>query len=93
VFPDYALKSGLFRELGSGEDKQDGDILSWSNHMAIYCTFAADTENATTPRVNKNGSKWTQNNDMWTASHPDGPTYAPAEMRWCARMLLEYSGT
>ena len=81
-FPDYALKSGKFRELAAGDQKQDGDVLSWSNHLAIYCTFASDKDDATTPRINKNGTKWTQRNDMWTASKPDGPPFGPAEMRW-----------
>jgi hypothetical protein len=82
-FPDYATASGLFRELAVGEMKQDGDILSWHNHMAIYCTFAADPDDATTQRQRKDGKgTWTQNNDMWTASKPGGPAYATAEMRW-----------
>jgi hypothetical protein len=83
-FRTSAVKSGLFRELRSGEAAQDGDILSWPGHMAIYCSFAADAANATTERVNKQGDTWTQKNDMWSASHPgaDAPPYAPAEMRW-----------
>jgi hypothetical protein len=82
-FPAYALSSGLFRELKAGEIKQDGDILSWHNHMAIYCTFKGDPDDATTKRKRKDGQgTWTQNNDMWTASKPDGPPYAAAEMRW-----------
>lgn len=84
-FPAYALKSGLFRELRAGEAKQDGDILSWSSHMAIYCSFATDAENATTDRISKRtGEKWIQKNDMWTASNPreGAPPYSPAEMRW-----------
>jgi hypothetical protein len=82
AFQDYAITSGLFRLLGVGEKKQDGDILSWSNHMAIFATFQNDSAHATTPRVTKTGQKWTQNNDMWTASHLGGQGYAPAEMRW-----------
>src|SRR5450432_3554678 len=42
----YAASSGLFRELGASEAWQDGDILSWTNHMAIYCTFTKDPGNA-----------------------------------------------
>lgn len=87
-FPAYARKSGVFRELRAGEAKQDGDILSWASHMAIYCSFAVDPDNATTERTNAQSDTWTQNNDMWTASHPprnpddEPPPYAPAEMRW-----------
>ncbi len=82
-FPDYAVSSGRFRELAAGEAKQDGDVLSWSNHMAIYCSFASDPDDATTIRQRKDGKgTWVQNNDMWTASHPGGPAYAPAELKW-----------
>jgi hypothetical protein len=87
-FPEYALKSGLFRELGASDQKQEGDILSWSSHMAIYSSFASDPTNATTERLRKDGKgTWTQRNDMWTASHlgtasrPSNP-YAPAERRY-----------
>jgi hypothetical protein len=61
-FPTYALRSGVFRELGAGEQKQEGDILSWPNHMAIYSSFGGDLKNATTARTNKHGQKWTQRN-------------------------------
>jgi cell wall-associated NlpC family hydrolase len=81
-FAAYAASSGLFRELGAGELKQEGDILYWSNHMAIYSSFALDPDDATTKRTNAKGQNWTQRNDMWTASHPDGPPYSPAEMRF-----------
>lgn len=88
-FPEYALNSGLFRELGASDPKQDGDILSWSGHMAIYSSFASDPANATTVRPAKGGKgTWLQKNDMWSASHPPTPThptsppYAPAEMKW-----------
>ena len=83
AFPVYALKSGLFRELGAGDQRQEGDIMSWPNHMAIYSSFVSDSENATTRRVNLNsGQKWTQKNDMWTASKPGGLPYGPAELRY-----------
>jgi cell wall-associated NlpC family hydrolase len=88
TFPAYAAKSGLFRELREKEVRQDGDILSWPGHMAIYSTFATDPDNARTERVNKQGQTWIQNNDMWTASHPPRntddipPPYSPAEMRF-----------
>ena len=82
TFRTDAVTNGLFRELAPTEAKQDGDILSWPNHMAIYSTFAKDLDNATTARVTKSGSPWTQRNDMWTASHPGGPGFAAAEMRW-----------
>ena len=77
TFADYAIKSGLFRELTSKDAKQDGDILSWSDHMAIYSTFMSPTETKfkTTQRTNKQGKAWTQNNDMWTATHTGGPAY------------------
>ena len=79
TFPAYAIQSGLFRELGAGEAKQEGDLLSWSSHMAIYSSFANDPDDATTARVT-NGQKWTQHNDMWTAWHTDGPAYSPAKL-------------
>ncbi len=82
IFASYAAGSEHFRELGADEAKQDGDILSWPNHMAIYSTFANDSENATTPRTNRQGQPWTQKNNMWTASHPSGPAYGPAELRF-----------
>lgn len=87
-FPNYAKSSGLFRELDSDEAKQDGDILWWQGHVAIYSSFATDKDNATTQRTNKQGKKWTQDNDMWTASHTKGPPYAPAEMRYFKPGLL-----
>ncbi|HEY1755878.1 MAG TPA: hypothetical protein VGG72_10815 [Bryobacteraceae bacterium] len=84
TFPEYALKSGLFRELQAGERKQDGDILLWPGHMAIYCSFATDPNNAKTPRLNKNNEKWTQVNDMWTASNPKphSPPYFASRMEY-----------
>jgi cell wall-associated NlpC family hydrolase len=81
-FPAYALSSGHFRELNTGEAKQDGDILSWSDHMAIYSTFmsAAETKDKTTNRTNKQGHGWIQNNDMWTATHTGGGPYHPGAL-------------
>ena len=82
-FPAYAISSGHFRKLGAGEAKRDGDILSWSGHMAIYCTFGADRAHATTQRPGRNGGKaWTQENDMWTASRTGGPAYAPFAVKY-----------
>jgi hypothetical protein len=81
-FAAYALRTGLFRELAGGDARQDGDILSWPNHMAIVSTFVADPAHATTARTNRAGHPWTQKNDMWTASHPGGPAYACAELRF-----------
>ncbi len=79
----YAESSGHFRKLGVGDAKQDGDILSWSGHMAIYCTFAADRAHATTQRTSRStGKPWTQENDMWTASHTGGPAYAAGALKW-----------
>lgn len=83
-FPAYALSSGLFRELGPGEPRQDGDILSWPGHLAISCSFDADPANATTPRTT-NGRAWLQHNDMWTASHPGGVAYGPGVSAWWVR--------
>ena len=57
-------------------------MLWWPDHMAIYSSFASDKENATTPRVNRQGQAWTQVNDMWTASHAGGNPYGPAQMHW-----------
>ena len=81
-FPAYAIQSGLFRKLDAVEPKQEGDILSWPDHMAIYSSFLLDPANATTPRTNNNGRPWTQNNDMWTATHRGGGPYCPNQMRW-----------
>jgi hypothetical protein len=81
-FPEYATSSGLFRKLGADEQKQDGDILSWSGHMAIFCSFYLDSVNATTPRTNKSGTPYLQTNDMWTASHTGGPAYGPGKISW-----------
>ncbi len=81
-FRAYALTSGLFRKLPAGEQMQDGDILSWPNHMAVYSTFASDAANAKTDRTNTYGGKWVQQNDMWTASHPGGPPYGTGAMKY-----------
>lgn len=85
AFPNYVLKSGLFRKLDPGDAMQDGDLLYWSDHMAIYSTFmsAAESLFKTTPRTNKAGQPWTQHNDMWTASRPGGPT---AQARFSIRV-------
>ncbi len=81
-FPVYAIESKKFRKLGVMEEKQEGDMLVWSDHMAIYTSFSADRENATTPRVNAKGTRWTQQNDMWTATHPGGGPYQPGKMSY-----------
>lgn len=81
-FPAYAARTGRFRELGDNEPRQDGDILYWSGHMAIHTDFASDPEHASTPRVNARGAKWTQVNDMWSATHPGGAAYGPNASRW-----------
>jgi hypothetical protein len=88
-FAVYAAQSKLFRLLEADEPKQDGDLLLWSHHMAIYSSFTSALERpfATTLRPGKNGKTWTQVNDMWTASHPDTPTnpsipYGPAAMKY-----------
>jgi hypothetical protein len=88
TFEAYAGSSRLFRKLRDDEQKQDGDILLWEDHMAIYSTFSAPLEAPfrTTARVNKQNKKevhWTQVNDMWTASHTGGPAYgAGASKYW-----------
>jgi hypothetical protein len=79
-FIDYVGKKKKFRELASSDTKQEGDILFWPDHMAIYSTFAGDKDDATTDRVNKKGQHWTQVNDMWTATKPGGQDYEPAKM-------------
>lgn len=88
-FPAYALQSGLFRQLAPGEPKQEGDILCWPHHMAIYSSFASDLANARIQRQSRHGSgTWTQVSDMWTASHPPRqpgeipPPYGPAEAKY-----------
>jgi hypothetical protein len=80
AFVDYVKDKKRFRELGGGEAMQEGDILFWPDHMAIYSTFAGDKDDATTDRVNNKGRHWTQVNDMWTATHPGGQDYEPAKM-------------
>jgi hypothetical protein len=88
-FPENALKRGLFREVAAGDAKQDGDILWWNDHMAIYSTFMspAETKFKTTARKNKNGASWTQTNDMWTASHPGGLPFRPAAIRYFGKEM------
>jgi hypothetical protein len=81
-FPAYVVRTGRFRELKPKETWQDGDILYWPNHMALYATFTNDPADAFTARVNAQGHKWKQKNDMWTASHPGGVPYGPAELRY-----------
>ncbi len=76
-FPSYAVKSGHFRELSSGEEPQDGDVLSWHGHMAIRSTFSTATEAASATTRDRRGSP--QVNDMWTAFRPGGPAYGPAK--------------
>lgn len=82
TFPAYVRKTGRFRELDPSERRQDGDILYWPNHMALYSTFAMDKADATTSRVNRQHRVWKQHNNMWTASHPGGQVYGPAELRF-----------
>lgn len=82
TFIKYVTTKKRFRELAADEAKQEGDLLHWSSHMAIYTSFALDKENATTARVNPAGKPWTQTNDMWTATHRDGPAYRPDKMSY-----------
>lgn len=82
AFPVYAIQSKKFRKLGVTEAKQEGDLLVWSDHIAIYTSFGSDVANATTPRVNAKGTPWTQHNDMWTATRPGGGPYQPNKMSY-----------
>lgn len=82
TFAAYVAEKKNFRKLGAGEAKQDGDLLLWSDHMAIYSSFALDKDNATTARVNAKGANWTQANDMWTATRPGGGPYQPHKMAY-----------
>lgn len=90
AFAAYAKMTGRFRELQAGEAEQDGDVLSWHNHMAIRSTFSTPQEQnfRTTQRTNRAGHKWTQINDIWTATHAPSATqlvghpYEPFEMKW-----------
>ena len=77
-FPAWAIREGKFRKVLESETRQDGDILVWDGHMAIYSTFSTllEAPMRTTARVStKTKQPWTQLNDMWTASRPDGPAY------------------
>jgi len=83
TFAAYAEKEQKFRELDAADPRQEGDILLWSDHMAIYCTFASDVENSFTDRVNPKTQKhWSQKNDMWTATKPGGLPYEPAKAEY-----------
>ena len=90
AFAAYAKMTGRFRELQAGEAEQDGDVLSWHNHMAIRSTFSTQAEQKfrTTQRTNSAGHKWIQINDIWTATHPPSATqpaghpYEPFVMKW-----------
>lgn len=77
-----AIESKKFRKLSAMEEKQEGDMLVWSDHMAIYTSFVSDVTNGSTPRVNAKGAKWTQQNDMWTATRPGGGPYQPHKMSY-----------
>jgi hypothetical protein len=77
-FMAYARSSGVFRSLAAGEPSQDGDILYWPGHMAIYSTFSSNPANAMTTVTNtRTGGTSTFQNDMWTAYHPGGQPYGP----------------
>ena len=84
TFAKYATDAGLFRKLKDDEARQDGDILLWSAHMAVYSTFASQMEAPlrTTPRVTKKGQNWTQVNDMWTAHFTNGPPYGTGASKY-----------
>ena len=82
TFATYAIQSRKFRKLDASEVKQEGDLLLWPDHMAIYTSFASDKDNATTGRTNAKGTKYTQVNDIWTATHPGGGPYQPHKMSY-----------
>jgi len=50
--------------------------------MAIYAGSALQKEDATTQRTNASGRSWTQQNDIYTATHPNGAAYMPASLRY-----------
>ena len=81
-FITYSSNSALFRLLADDEQKQEGDILHWPGHMAIYSSFASDPDNSTTARTTNKGVNYTQFNDMWSATHTDGPPYGPNRMEY-----------
>ncbi len=75
TFIQYVSQKRKFRELAASEKWQEGDILYWPNHMAIYSAFGKDPNDGLTDRINKQGLHWVQHNNMWTATHPGGPLY------------------
>ena len=85
TFAAYALSSGLFRKLGPSELKQEGDILCWDDHLAIY-SFANDSDNATAPRVNNKTTPRRLGRRRMTCGLPRILTAeahtVPNEMRW-----------
>ena len=81
AFPGCNDTSKKFRELAKAEKSQEGDLLYWNGHMAVYSSFASDTDNAITPRM-KGEVHFKQINDMWTATHPGGPPYQPHKISW-----------
>jgi hypothetical protein len=87
TFPKYVDDKKLFRKLGPGEPKQDGDVLLWSDHMSIYSTFTSIAEVGfkTTDRKNAKGQPWVQQNDMWTASRPGGLPYRPSAIQYSGK--------
>ena len=85
TFRDYSSKSMQFREIDiTKEQMQAGDVLSWTDHLAIYGPNEAFAkEEATNDRISKkSGKHWTEINNIWTATHPDGPPYHAAELRY-----------
>lgn len=82
TFLGYVEEKKRFRQLATTDAKQEGDLLHWSDHMAIYTSFADDKDNAVTNRVNAAGQAWKQINDMWTATHPGGLAYRPDKMSY-----------
>lgn len=80
-FPSYVASTKRFREVGAGNAMQEGDVLFWPGHVAIYSSFSDDTDNGTTKRLAKDGkTPWTQVNDMWSATRPGGSDYGPNKM-------------
>jgi hypothetical protein len=81
TFLDYVAKTKRFREVGKGNPMQEGDVLYWPGHVAIFSSFTGDEAHATTKRLAKDGkTPWTQVNDMWSATRPGGADYGPNKM-------------
>lgn len=83
TFLAYVKESGRFREVDPEKPMQDGDILYWSGHMAIYSTFTGlDAKWAYYSHKDETKPQSIRN-DMWTATNPKGRVpYGPAVIKW-----------